>query len=92
MARLVSRTSGIVMRSATVVFDAHAATDVFARGYLSGLPAVGTLAVAAPAQGHGFGKEKGTYFRAMIQESTEKIPAPPRMKDSKPAIYNKTTS
>jgi hypothetical protein len=28
----------------------------------------------------------------MIQESTEKIPAPPRIKDSKPAIYNKTTS
>jgi hypothetical protein len=38
-------------------------------------------------------KEKqGAYFRLTIQESTEKIPAPPRMKDSKPAIYNKTTS
>jgi hypothetical protein len=37
-------------------------------------------------------EKKGAYFRPMIQESTEKIPAPPRMKDSKPAIYNKTTS
>ena len=37
-------------------------------------------------------EKTGAYFRLMIQESTEKIPAPPRVKDSKPAIYNKTTS
>jgi hypothetical protein len=37
-------------------------------------------------------RKKVPIFRLMIQESTEKIPAPPRMKDSKPAIYNKTTS
>jgi len=37
-------------------------------------------------------EKKGAYFRLMIHESTEKIPAPPRMKDSKPAKYNKTTS